>query len=123
MTTLPLALVLLGGAMTLIVVYLAVLFWVAPEKGLEFATHRKENLTEVMVNRYFVIFMVMAGALYYGRPEVVAFVFLVTGLGPAHDAWIYYRAGKPYKAHLVPATLSAIVAGWAFYLYSMTGEA
>ena len=123
MNGLPLFLVLLGGAMTLTVVYLAAIFWIAPERGMNFATHRLEGLPQVMVNRYFVIFMMMGGALFYGQPEVVAFVFAVTGLGPAHDAWIYYRLGKPFQKHLIPATLSAVVAIWAFTLIPNAGAA
>ena len=109
--------------MTLTVVYLFALFWLNPEKGLAFATHRRENLTEVMVNRYFVIFMVMGGALWYGQPEVVAFVFAVTGIAPLHDAMIYRRAGKPFRKHLIPAALSAVVAVWALLLTINTGAA
>jgi len=121
MNDLPLLMVLLGGALTLTVVYLCTIFWVAPEKGMAFATHRPEGLQQVMVNRYFGIFMVMGGALYYGRPEVVAFVFAVTGLSPLHDAWIYYRLGQPYQKHLIPAALSAVVAIWAFTLIPNAG--
>ncbi len=123
MNDLPMMMQLLGWAMTLLVAYLCILFWVAPEKGLAFASHRAENLPQVMVNRYFAIFMVMGGALIYGRPEVVAFVFAVTGLGPAHDAWIYYRAGKPFTGHLIPAAASAIVSIWALNIYLTTGAA
>lgn len=103
--------------MTLMVVFLGAIFWRTPEKGLVFATHRAEGLTQVMVNRYFVMAMMMGGSLAYGRPEVVAFAFVVTGLAPLHDAWIYYRLGTSYQKHLVPATLSAVVAVWAYKIY------
>jgi len=118
---LPLMMVLLGGAMTLTVAYLGISFWLDPVKGMAFATHRPEGLPQVMVNRYFVIMMMIGGSLYYGRPEVVAFSFAVTGIGPAHDAWIYYRLGQPYKKHLIPAALSAVVAIWAFTLIPNAG--
>ncbi len=120
---LPIGMIILGGLMTLLVMYLCYSFWATPEKGMDFASHRAESLIAVMANRYFVYFMVMGGALYYGRPEVVAFVFIVTGLSPLHDAWIYYRAGKPFIPHLIPAVLSAIVAIWALALTTQTGVA
>ncbi len=123
MSDLPLALLVLGWAMTLFVAFLAGFFWIAPERGMAFATHRPEGLPQVMVNRYFVIFMVMGGALIYGRAEVVAFVFAVTGIGPLHDAYVYFRLGRSYKKHLVPAALSAVVAIWALMIYSNTGAA
>lgn len=123
MSELPILLLLLGGAMTLTVVYLAAIFWASPERGMDFATHRPEGLPQVMVNRYFVIFMVMGASLWYGKPEVIAFVFAITGIGPAHDAWIYYRLGQPYKKHLIPAALSAVVAVWAYTLIPNTGAA
>ena len=123
MNDLPLLMVLLGGALTLTVVYLCAIFWAAPARGMAFATHRPEGLQQVMVNRYFVIFMVMGGSLYYGDPAVVAFVFAITGLGPLHDAWIYYRLGKPYHKHLIPAALSAVVAIWALTLQINAGAA
>jgi len=113
--------VLLGGSMTLMVAYLGFAFWRDPVKGMAFATHRPEGLPQVMVNRYFVIMMMIGGSLYYGRPEVVAFSFAVTGIGPLHDAWIYYRAGQSYQKHLIPAMLSAIVAVWALTIYSNAG--
>ncbi len=123
MNDLPTLMLLLGGAMTLMVAYLGVIFWLNPEKGMAFATHRLEGLPQVMVNRYFVIMMMIGGSLYYGRPEVVAFCFAVTGVGPAHDAWVYYRLGESYQKHLVPAFLSAVVAIWALTLMPIAGAA
>lgn len=121
MNALPLPLILLGGALTLMVVYLCLIFWIAPQKGMAFATHRPEGLQQVMVNRYFVIFMVMGGALYTGDPAIVTFVFAITGIGPLHDAWIYFRLGKPCGKHLIPAVLSGVVAIWAFSLIPAAG--
>ena len=123
MGDLPTGMLVLGWAMTLFVAFLAGFFWVAPEKGMAFATHRPEGLAQVMVNRYFVIFMVMGGALAYGRAEVVAFVFAITGIGPAHDAWVYYRLGTSYQKHLIPAGLSAVVSIWALTIYLNSGAA
>jgi hypothetical protein len=117
LSELPTLMVLLGGAMTLMVTYLCVSFWIAPEKGMAFATHRIEGLPQVMVNRYFVIAMMMGGSLIYGRLDVIAYVFAVTGVGPLHDAWVYYRLGTSYKKHLLPAALSAVVATWAFTIH------
>lgn len=108
---------ILGGLMTLMVCYLGVSFWRAPEKAMAFATHRIEGLPQVMVNRYFIIAMMMGGSLVYGRPEVIAFSFAVTGIGPLHDAWVYYRLGTSYQKHLIPAALSAVVAVWALKIY------
>jgi hypothetical protein len=76
-----------------------------------------------MANRYFSMAAVMIGALVYGRPEVIAFVFAATGFGPAHDAWIYARAGQPYKKHVLPAVLSAYVAIGALIVYLNSGAA
>lgn len=117
MSQLPTLMVVLGGLMTLMVVYLGTIFWLTPEKGLAFATHTVDGLPQVMVNRYFVIAMMMGGSLVYGRPEVVAFSFAVTGVGPLHDAWVYKRLGTSYQKHLIPAALSAVVAIWAFKIY------
>ncbi len=121
MNELPIPMLLLGGAMTLMVAFLGFLFWRDPDRGLAFATHRPEGLAQVMVNRYFIIMMVIGGSLVYGRPEVVAFAFAVTGVGPAHDAWVYYRLGQSYQKHLVPAALSALVAIWALTLIPNAG--
>jgi hypothetical protein len=114
---LPTLMLVLGGLMTMTVVYLGVTFWLAPEKAMAFATHRIEGLPQVMVNRYFVIAMMMGGALVYGRADVIAYSFAVTGVGPLHDAWVYYRLGTAYKKHLIPAALSAVVAIWAFTIH------
>ena len=53
MTEMPLIIMALGGLLCVVVFYLGVLFQFAPERGLAFATHRVENLTSVMANRYF----------------------------------------------------------------------
>ena len=122
MNTLPLGLLILGWALTLTVVYLAWAFWRNSDKGLAFATHRAEQLPRVMVNRYFVIFMFMGGALVSGNLLWIAYAFAVNGFAPLWDALIYRNAGQPYKKHLVPAALSAVVVLWTVYLY-LTGEA
>ena len=123
MTVMPLIIIGLGGILSVIVIYLGVLFQFAPERGLAFATHRVENLTSVMVNRYFSMAAIMIGSLIYGKPEVIAFVFAATGFTPAHDAWIYARAGQPYKKHVLPAVLSAFVVIGALIVYFNSGAA
>ncbi len=120
--SLPLPLLILGWVLTLTVVYLAWAFWSDSAKGMEFATHRGEQLPRVMVNRYFVIFMFMGGALVSRDPLWIAYAFAVNAIVPFWDALIYRKAGQPYKKHLVPAALSGVVAGWALYL-SMKSEA
>jgi hypothetical protein len=121
MTEMPLIIMALGAILSVIVIYLGVLFQFAPERGLAFATHKVENLPAVMANRYFSMAAVMVGSLVYGRPEVIAFVFAATGFGPAHDAWIYARAGQSYKKHVLPAVLSAYVAIGALIVYLNSG--
>jgi len=120
--SLPLSFLLLGWALTLTVVYLAWAFWRNPDKGMAFATHRAEQLPQVMVDRYFVIFMFMGGALISGNLLWIAYAFAVNGIAPLWDALIYRDAGQPYKKHLVPAVLSGVVVLWALFLY-MTGGA
>ncbi|MFT4958981.1 MAG: hypothetical protein ACI92Z_000053 [Paracoccaceae bacterium] len=117
MSQLPTLMLIIGGMMTLMVVYLGVIFWLRPEKGMAFATHSIDGLPQVMVNRYFVIAMMIGGSLVYGRPEVVAFSFAVTGVGPLHDAWVYHKLGTSYQKHLIPAALSAVISIWALTIY------
>lgn len=117
MNDLPLYLVVLGLVLSALVFVLGFLFLFKPELGLAFATHRLENLPTVMVNLYFTMAILMAGSIFYGEPEVIAFVFAVTGLAPAHDAWIYARAGQPFIKHVYPAVLSAIMAIGALIVY------
>ncbi len=119
--SLPLPLLLLGWVLTLTVVYLAWAFWSDSAKGMAFATHRGEQLPRVMVNRYFVIFMFMGGAMVSRDPLWIAYAFAVNGIAPLWDALIYRKAGQPYKKHLVPAALSAVVVGWALYLNQTSG--
>ncbi len=121
MLTLPLPLMILAWLLTVLVTFLAFLFWRSPEKGMAFATHRDAQLPQVMVNRYVIIALFMGGALYTADPGIIAFAFFATGIGPAHDAWIYYRAGQPFQKHLPPAILSAVVAVWSFILYTNSG--
>ena len=121
MTEMPLIIMALGGLLCVVVFYLGVLFQFAPERGLAFATHRVENLTSVMANRYFSMAAIMTGSLVYGKSEVIAFTFAVTGLTPAHDAWIYARAGQPYKKHIVPAVFSTFVVIGALIVYFNSG--
>jgi len=64
---------------------------------------------------------IMIGSLIYGKSEVIAFTFAVTGLTPAHDAVIYARPDQPYKKHIVPAVLSAFVAIGALIVYFNSG--
>ena len=123
MSGLPLPLMLLGWALTLTVVYLAWAFWSDSEAGLAFATHRAEQLPRVMVNRYFVIFMFMGGALVSRDPLWIAYAFAVNGIAPLWDAMIYRKAGQPFAKHLVPAALSAVVVGWACYIWQTGGAA
>jgi len=123
MTEIPLIIIALGGILSAIVLYLAALFQFAPERGLAFATHKVENLTAVMANRYFSMAALMVGSLFYGKPAVIAFVFAAIGFGPAHDAWIYARAGQPYKKHILPAVLSAFVVIGALIVYFNSGAA
>ena len=123
MNDFPIYLTGLGAVLSVIVVYLGILFMFAPERGLAFATHKVENLPSVMANRYFSMAAVMIGSLVYGEPEVIAFVFAATGFGPAHDAWIYARAGQPYKKHVLPAVLSAYVSIGALIVYLNSGAA
>ncbi len=115
--SLPLSLLLLGWAMALSVVWLAWVFWRDSDAGMALATHRTEQLPRVMVNRYFVIFMFMGGALASRNPLWVAYAFAVTAIASLWDALIYRKAGQPFRKHLVAALSSALVAGWAGYVY------
>ncbi len=117
MSTLPLPLLLLGWAMTVLVVYLAWAFWSDSDKALVFSQHRAEQLPRVMVDRFFVFFMFMGGALVSRDPLWIAYAFAVTGMAALWDALIYRKAGQPYKKHLVPAALSAVVVVWALYIF------
>lgn len=107
--------------LTATVLILGLLFMFAPDRGMAFATHHPENLPSVMANRYFTNAALMIGALLYGKPVIIAFVFIATGYGAAHDAVIYARAGQPYKKHILPAVLSTIVGGGAFLIYLTSG--
>ncbi|MBL4766649.1 MAG: hypothetical protein JKY94_02915 [Rhodobacteraceae bacterium] len=117
MIQLPTLMLIVGGMMTLMVVYLGRSFWLSLEKGMGFATHSIDGLPQVMMNRYFVIAMMIGGSLIYRRPKVVAFFFAVTGVTPPHDAWIYRRFGASYKKHLIPAAFSAVIAVWTWTIY------
>ncbi len=123
MTILITTITILGAVLSLVVFYIGVLFLIAPERGLKFSTHRAENLTSVMANRYFMMAAMMAGSLVYAKPEVIAFVFFVTGLTPVHDAWIYARNGQPFSKHIPPAVMSALMVIGALYVYFSTGAA
>ncbi len=120
---LPLSVLVLGWALTLTVVYLAWAFWSDPDKGMAFAIHRPEQLPQVMVNRYFVIFMFMGGALVSGDLRWIAYAFAVNGIAPLWDALIYRRAGKSWQKHLVPAAVSAVVVAGALVQLNKTGAA
>ena len=121
MTEMPLIITALGAILSVIVIYLGVVFQIAPERGLSSSMHTSENLPKVMANRYFSMAAIMIGSLFYGRPEVIAFVFAATGYAPAHDAWIYARSGLPYKKHVLPAVLSAYVTIGALIVYLNSG--
>ena len=122
MSDLPIYITALAALMCAMVLYLGIIFLWAPEKGLEFATHQREHLPSVMANRYFMMAAIMIGSLIYGRPEVIAFAFAVTGYTPAHDAWIYAQNGQPYGKHVVPAVLSAVVVAAALVTFYKTGS-
>ncbi len=109
--------------LTGIVVWLAVLFFWKPERGLTFATHERDYLPEVMANRYLAMALIMAGALYDGEPALIAFVFAATGLSAAHDARIYARHRKPFFKHVFSAVFSAIVAAAALLVHLNAGAA
>ncbi len=123
MGDLPTGMMILGWAMTLFVAFLAGLFWLAPERGMAFTQHRGALLPRVMIDRFFVFFMFMGAALLSRSPGWIAYAFLVTGSAALWNALIYRKAGLPYKKHLIPAGLSAIVAIWALMIYSNTGAA
>ncbi len=123
MSGLPAHVLLPGAFLCAMVLWLSVLFLFAPERGLAFSTHRREDLATVLGNRFLSTALIMAGALAYGWPEVVAFVFAASGISPLHDAWIYARRGKPFAGHLFSAVLSAAVAIAATVLYLNAGAA
>ncbi len=104
---LPAYLGILAIALVVVVFALGVYFLIAPERAMAFATHRREDLPLVMAGRYFAMAAIMAGALYDGRPAVIAFVFAVMGFSALFDALIYRRQGKPYIKHVFSAILSA----------------
>ncbi len=116
MSGLPLSLLLLGWAMVLSVVALAWVFWRDSEAGLALTSHRAEQLPRVMVNRYFVIFMFMGGALASRDPLWIAYAFAVNSVAPLWDALIYRKAGRSFHKHLVSAGSSAVMACWAVYV-------
>ena len=123
MNGLPIQVTVLAVFLTGIVIWLAVLFLWSPKRGLTFATHERENLPEVMANRYLAMALIMAGALYNGDPGLIAFIFAATGFSAAHDAWIYARHKKPFVKHVFSATLSAVVAVAALVVHLNAGAA
>lgn len=86
----------IGGLVTL---YLAVDFAHDPEGAMRRATHRPEQLPQVMVGRYAAFTALAVGAGLYGDPWPILFLFLVFACVSFFDAWVYARDGHPWGPH------------------------
>ncbi|MGR3635173.1 MAG: hypothetical protein ACU0BK_04525 [Shimia sp.] len=103
----------LGGA--IVTGILAVTFWRDPVAGMKSATHRHEQLPQVMTDRYFAFTFLALAAAWHGDACVIAVLFVAFSFMGFADGVIYARAGHPHIKHTaagVAAALVAAVAAW-----------
>jgi hypothetical protein len=99
---------ILAGLSTLVMAAIGLSFWVRPSEALKETGHQAKALPAVMGGRYLAMGLIGGGAIAYGVPVVIAYVFFVFGLMGAVDALIYARRGVPHIRHTL-----AGVAGFA----------
>ncbi|TCL09854.1 hypothetical protein BXY66_1919 [Shimia isoporae] len=103
----------LGG--TVVTGILAFTFWRDPEAGMKSATHRLEQLPQVMTDRYVAFVFLSLAAAWHGDAGVIAVLFTAFAFMGFADGVIYARAGHPHIKHTaagVAAALVAAVAAW-----------
>jgi hypothetical protein len=88
---------------------LAFLFLRDPVSGMAQATHRAENLPEVMTNRYVAFCALALAATIYGDLKVIAVLFAAFAFTAFADARIYRRAGFPTAKHMAAGVGASIV--------------
>ncbi|PQO24533.1 hypothetical protein C2I36_02550 [Rhodobacteraceae bacterium WD3A24] len=92
---------------------LAVLFALAPGRGMAIATHRKSHLPLVLADRYAAFCLLAIAAVIYRDLNVIAVLFAVFAFMGIVDAWLYARDGHPCARHLIAGLLAALVSATA----------
>ena len=121
MTSLHTLALVLSGAGVVVPGALGVMFLRDPAKGMAFATHRLENLPQVMADRYVALVALGLGATCYGDMKVIAFLFAVFAFLGFADAVIYARAGTPFSKHLMAGVAATVVVVVALAANFQTG--
>lgn len=101
--------ILLSGVGILVTGALALLFLRDPAIGMKQATHRLENLPQVMTDRYIAFTILAIGATLYGDLKVIAVLFGTFAFMGFADALIYARGGHPYGKHLAAGIAAGLV--------------
>ncbi len=109
------------GAM--IPAYIGVLFAFDPVKALPQATHRLEQLPLVMVDRYAAFALFALAAAWSGDMRVIAATFAILAVPGLGDAFIYARAGHPFRKHLAAGLAALFVSALAFAAIPTNGAA
>ncbi|MGR3712097.1 MAG: hypothetical protein ACU0A6_03130 [Shimia sp.] len=107
--------ILLGFGGAIVTGILAVTFWRDPVAGMKSATHRLEQLPQVMTDRYVAFTFLALAAAWHGDAGVIAVLFVAFAFMGFADGMIYARAGHPHIKHTaagVAAALVAAVAAW-----------
>jgi len=107
--SLGLAAIILAAVGALVTGRLAWMFFRDPKAGLADATHRPEQLPQVMTNRYLSMTVLAVAAALYGDPLVIAVLFATYAFMGFSDASIYSRAGHPAIKHVAAGLAAAIV--------------
>ena len=113
-------LAVIGG---LILAYLGALFALAPDRALPQATHRRELLPQVMVDRYAAFALFALAAAVSGDMRIVAVTFAILAVPGLGDAVIYARAGHSFHKHLAAGIGALIVSALALTTAAIHGAA
>lgn len=87
------------------------LFAFAPETGLEFTTHRPDQLVLVMAGRYLGLAVFAIGVLIWGDLKMAALFFGIGGMLGLIDGLIYLSAGYPHWKHTSVGLLGLMASG------------
>jgi hypothetical protein len=106
----------LAGIGALIPAYIAAVFALAPaDVALAQATHRRDELPRVMVNRYATFALFGGAAALSGDMMIISATFAILSVPGLGDTLIYARRGHSYVKHLAAGLGALLVSALALF--------
>ena len=111
-------LTIIGWAVAIGLIALTAMLAMNKQSGLKLLQHRTDMLPQVLLVRYGGMALLSVLAAWFNAPRILFAMLLayaVIGLG---DAFIYHRAGHPFRLHLAVGVLAGLGALIALFSIS-----